>query len=49
MTTFLAGKVKPEFLIAERTLSRASLIAVSGKPTIEKEGSELITSVSTKT
>ena len=49
ITTFFAGKVKPEFFIAERTLSRASLIAVSGNPTIEKAGKPPSTSVSTVT
>ena len=41
--------LNPEFLIADLTLSRASFTAVSGKPTIDIEGKELITSVSTQT
>ena len=49
ITTFFAGKVNPEFLIAERTLSLASLIAASGNPTIEKAGKPPNTSVSTVT
>ena len=49
MTTFLSGNVRFEFFIAERTLALASLIAASGRPTIETPGSELITSVSTST
>ena len=33
------GKGKPQFLMAERTRSRASFTAVSGRPTISKAGS----------
>jgi hypothetical protein len=39
--------VKPEFLIAECTLSLASLTELSGRPTILMFGRELITSTST--
>ena len=45
--TFITGKVKPEFLTAERTLSRASLTAASGNPTIATLGSEFEKSTST--
>ena len=34
----LLGNSKPEFIIAERTRSRASLTSVSGKPTKAKAG-----------
>jgi len=34
----LTGKVKPQFLTAERTRSRASFTAASGRPTMVKAG-----------
>ena len=37
------GKVRPEFLAAARTRSRASFTAASGKPTISKPGKPLDT------
>jgi len=50
MVTRLAGKSKPEFLIAVLTRSLASSMALSGKPTIEKEGKPWEeTSISTET
>ena len=44
-----AGRSAPVFLIAERTLSRDSSTALSGRPTIEKEGSPFEISASTTT
>ena len=34
----LTGKAKPQFLMAERTRSRASVTAASGRPTMVKAG-----------
>jgi len=46
---FLVGNSKAEFLIAELTLSFASLTAASGRPTILNLGSPLARSISTST
>ena len=46
---FVFGNENPEFFTAERILSRASDIAVSGRPTTEKLGKPFWTSVSTET
>jgi hypothetical protein len=43
------GNVKPEFIIEALTLSRASLIDLSGSPTIIKEGMPLEIYISTPT
>ena len=43
------GRAKPQFLSAALTLSRDSLTAVSGRPTISKTGSPWEMSVSTST
>ena len=45
--TLPEGKEKPEFFIAECTLSFASFTALSGKPTILIPGTEKIASTST--
>ena len=45
--TLPVGNVKPEFLIAEWTLSRASLIELSGNPTMLILGREFVVSTST--
>ena len=46
----LVGKVQPEFRIADRTRSLASCTAISGRPTMVKEGSpgDMSTSTSTR-
>ena len=45
----LTGKEKPQFLMAERTRSRASFTAASGSPTTVKAGRPLDRSHSTDT
>ena len=44
-----SGNSKPQFVIAARTRSRASLTAASGRPTTEKAGRPRWTSTSTRT
>jgi len=46
---FFPGNLKPEFLIAEITLSRLYFTALSGKPTITKAGKPFSQFVSTST
>ena len=43
------GKLSPEFFIAARTRSRASLTAASGRPTMLKSGSPCAVEHSTLT
>ncbi len=49
MVTFLAGKVKPELVMAERTRSRASKMVLVAMPTMLKLGRLLALSASTVT
>ncbi len=49
MVTFLAGKDRSEFIMAERTRSRASEMVLLAMPTILKLGSPCLMSPSTST